>query len=205
MTPTPAGVITIWARVFDEFMTDTGAAGEGGIVMSGAPPVVRRRPVPALVALFALSSLLTVTLATPAHAVDDVDLSTSIFNTQELPVAGGPDLVIAAVSNDGTMDATNVVLDVTLPAGATLSFLPLECAATAGSVTCSFAQVAAGGNASVRLFITFPATATYTVTSAHARTNPTRTATAAPASTSCRGRERRSQGNVFRAADSGRL
>ena len=75
-------------------------------------------------ALLAALTLIAVSNASPASAVDGVDLVTSLDLAEGLPVADGPVLVIPGVNNNGATDATNVVVDVALPAGASVADLP---------------------------------------------------------------------------------
>ena len=100
-----------------------------------------------------------------ASAVDGVDLVTSLDLAEGLPVADGPVLVIPGVNNNGATDATNVVVDVALPAGASVADLPPECATSPGGAACSFELISAGSGFGVALFLTFAAPGTYSITS----------------------------------------
>ena len=92
---------------------------------------------------------------------------------QDFPVPDGPVLIIPGVNNNGATDATNVVLDVTLPAGASVADLPPECATSPGGAACSFELISAGSGFGVALFLTFAAPGTYSITST-ARRRPIR-------------------------------
>ena len=116
-------------------------------------------------ALLAALTLIAVSNASPASAVDGVDLVTSLDLAEGLPVADGPVLVIPGVNNNGATDATNVVVDVALPAGASVADLPPECATSPGGAACSFELISAGSGFGVALFLTFAAPGTYSITS----------------------------------------
>ena len=115
-------------------------------------------------AVLAVATFALVPHTTPASAADDVDLETSLFNTTDAPVPDAPAWVIASVSNTGTTSATNVVLDITIPPGVTVTKAPDECAVAGATVSCTYASLV-GDQAGAPLWLTFAETGTYSFTS----------------------------------------
>ena len=115
-------------------------------------------------ALLALT-LVVVPLAGPANAADGVDLDTSLFNSIDVPVPDSPVLIHTVVNNVGTTSATNVVVQLPVPTGASVVSFGGNCSAASAVITCAFPSVAAGQSEGATLFLTFEATGTYAVTS----------------------------------------
>ena len=116
-------------------------------------------------AALAAITLSLVTFATPAHAVDGVDIDTSLLNAIDQPVPDSPVFVQVAVNNSGTMAATNVVVRVPVPAGVTVASVSANCATAAAVITCSFPSIASRHGDGSALYLTFAATGTYVITS----------------------------------------
>jgi hypothetical protein len=116
-------------------------------------------------AVFITAALAIASFAAPATAAGTVDLSTGILNFVQSPVPGSPDGFLVVAQNDGTDTATNVVIDVTVPAGATVVDTSDNCTTGAGTVSCTIASLAPGQGDGGRVYLRFAATGSYQLTS----------------------------------------
>ncbi|MEO1645648.1 MAG: DUF11 domain-containing protein, partial [Chloroflexota bacterium] len=79
--------------------------------------------------------------------IREIDLAIEKVVNQEFPVEGDTISYTLTIDNNGPSDATNVVVTDTIPAGITFSrFVPptLPCVFATGTLTCTFASLAAG-------------------------------------------------------------
>ena len=91
--------------------------------------------------------------ASPGPAAGSLDGDLAIVQAPSAnPASAGKDLAfLLTVTNNGNVDATNVVITDTLPAATAFVWAPTNCTPSGSTVTCSMGTVGPGASAQVRI------------------------------------------------------